>query len=88
LALEQLGVFGPLPPTPAVVGSENATTTTYEKVPAQAAQTPELATGGLSHAQFGFGQTFQPNQARHARYNAAIERQKWLYDVLVKNNTV
>jgi gluconokinase len=95
LALEQLGVFGPLPSTPVgpvpAVGSENATTT-YEKASnraaSQAAQPSELPTGGLSHAQFGFGQTFQPNQARHARYNAAIERQKWLYDVLVKNNTV
>jgi gluconokinase len=87
LALEQLGVFGPLPPSPAAVGSENATNTN-EKAADRAAQPSELPTGGLSYAQFGFGQTFQPNQARHARYSAAIERQKWLYDVLVKNNTV
>jgi gluconokinase len=91
LALEQLGVFGPLPPSPAAVGSENATNTNEkaaDRAASQAAQPSELPTGGLSYAQFGFGQTFQPNQARHARYSAAIERQKWLYDVLVKNNTV
>lgn len=100
LALEQLGVFGPLPPSPVRLisqgaGADNATPV-VEKKPAQVEspatvpvlQQPEWQTGGLSHAQFGFGQTYHPNPARHARYAAAIERQKQLYDVLIKNSTV
>ncbi len=102
LALEQLGVFGTLPPSPVKlvspgvgVGADNATTLVEHKpAPVESPGTlpvlhqPEWQTGGLSHAEFGFGQTYQPNPARHSRYAAAIERQKQLYDVLVRNKTV
>ncbi|MDB5081849.1 MAG: carbohydrate kinase [Chloroflexi bacterium] len=94
LALEQLGVFGPLPEVPVKVsgvGSENATTLLEHKpapVEVPVIQRNVVQSGGLSFAHYGFGQTYQPNQARHARYTAAIERQKQLYNVLVRNNTV
>ena len=100
LALEQLGVFGPLPPSPVQAGtveggSDNAkplidkiAVSAESSSRTQVGQVPEWQPSGLSHAQFAFGQTYQPNQARHARYAAAIERQKQLYNVLVQNNTV
>ncbi len=100
LALEQLGVFGPLPPSPVKAailegGADNATSLIDKKsVSAKSpskepvGRQPEWQTTGLSHAQFAFGQTYQPNPARHTRYAAAIERQKQLYNVLVQNNTV
>ncbi len=79
LALEQLGVFGP------GHGVKNADTTS-EKNPVVADTSVE--TGSLDHAQFSFGRTFQPNPARHQRYTEAMERQKELYNVLVKDNSV
>ncbi len=43
-------------------------------------------TGGFSldRAEFGFGQTYEPHPARHERYREAMERQKALYNVLVR----
>ena len=43
---------------------------------------------GLEGAPFSFDQTYQPDQARHERYAAAIERQKALYEVLVAHPVI
>jgi gluconokinase len=38
---------------------------------------------GLERAFYAFGQTYQPNQARHSRYLAAMQRQQELYRKLI-----
>ncbi len=47
-------------------------------------QDGDKARGNLDQAQFSFGQTYQPDSARHNRYKDAMERQKVLYSMLVK----
>ena len=71
LALEQLRVFGDK------AGADNAGKESKEA--------PAAQKGSLAQANFSFGQTYQPDSARHARYVEAIERQKALYKVLVEN---
>lgn len=94
LALEQLGVFGSLPPSPVKAmapagGSDNATLNMDKSSVSMVGPGVTTGpTGGLSRAQFAFGQTYQPNPARHTRYAAATERQKQLYNALVQNSTV
>ncbi len=42
--------------------------------------------GSLAQAPFSFGPTYQPNPKYHARYLEGMERQKQLYDLLIKDD--
>lgn len=82
LALEQIGAFGPVT-SPAHGAISAVKINEDDKI---ASYPVANAEGGLALAPFSFGQTYQPDQSRHVRYQEAMERQKALYKVLVKDN--
>lgn len=55
----------------------------YPVDPALASNSGRPPKGDLSQASFSFGATYQPDPTRHARYKAALERQKNLYAKLI-----